>query len=74
MHTVAGKLIKLCMADTAECLLHEKSGKKKIKAMPLTNDAVSHRIKDFTANMNYKLVSRLKDYFCFISGQIYRCG
>lgn len=41
--------------------------------MPLTNDGVSHQIKDFIANMNYKLVSHLKDYFCFISGQN-RCG
>lgn len=73
VHTRTEKLIKVCMVDTAECLLDEKSVKKKITAMPLTNDAVSHQIKDFTANMNYKLLSRLKDYFCFISGQN-RCG
>lgn len=60
VHTIAEKLIKLYMADIAECLLDEKSVKE-IMAMPLINDAVSHQIKYFTANINDKLVSRLKD-------------
>lgn len=59
VHTTAQELIKLCRVGTSACLLDDKS--EETTAMPLTNDAVSHQIKYFTANMNYKLISRLKD-------------
>lgn len=51
MHTIAEKLMKSGIVNTAECLLDGKPVKEFI-AVPLKNDAVSPQIKDLVPNMS----------------------
>ena len=54
-HTMAEKLIKSWIADPAQCLLDERSGKE-ITALLLSYLIVTRQIKDFAANMKTKLI------------------
>ncbi|XP_076315919.1 zinc finger BED domain-containing protein 5-like [Tachypleus tridentatus] len=59
-HTIAERLINPCTDDVTECMLDEKSVKE-ITAVPLSNNTVTHRIKELAANMKNEVISRLQN-------------